>query len=598
MGLEFMKIQIFAIGMLILGAYSVGVLARKLNIGETIGQIVGGMLVGPHLWVLVHNWVVKNEFVRSAAFFGKMESIYSHGFGSYSLVIEESHFFVFFFLGVIAFSLGEELHFDRLRQVGVKATGICFIQAMLTWVSLSFVFRIVFHFSTVNSLVIGSIGIATAPALTFVLMNKLKVEGKLKNLLANIVVLDDIIEVVFFSIFLGIAVMTMQGESLSFGHLAFEVVRELVLAFFLGWIIFMVLKFTVKPGSVKKEDGLEVDVESFYGPMPSVELFFIVVGFVALGSAAALQFNLPFLVTAVVAGALVSNYHFHAIFHSLQLNNIMPTLNLFFFALIGASVKLETFSKETFIYVIGYLVVRGSAKFIGTWLGCYVTKQEKEITNNLPKLMLPQAGMAAVETILVATVLKGHGGELIFNTIIPALVIFEIGGAWLSERTLLKWKAHMKSLQKGSENKLDNFEIENIVMGNVIELTARNKEEAVMNLSNLIKDKGVIKNSHEVSQAIISREKLASTALGKGVAIPHCRTDEVNKTICMCGLIKNPVEWDSPDGQPVDIVFLVITPKEKPQEYLRVVRTIIKTIRKLDLEGRVNHDLLKSILTI
>jgi mannitol/fructose-specific phosphotransferase system IIA component (Ntr-type) len=96
----------------------------------------------------------------------------------------------------------------------------------------------------------------------------------------------------------------------------------------------------------------------------------------------------------------------------------------------------------------------------------------------------------------------------------------------------------------------------------------------------------------------MAREKLASTSLGKGVAIPHCRTDEVSKTICVCGLIKNPVEWDSPDGKPVDIVFLVITPKEKPQEYLKVVRAIITTIKKLDLDGRVNHDLLRNILTV
>ncbi|WP_319203162.1 PTS sugar transporter subunit IIA [uncultured Ilyobacter sp.] len=596
MGLEFMKVQILAIGMLILGAYAVGVLAKKLNIGETIGQIIGGMLIGPHFWFLVHEWVVKNEFVRSASFFNKMEELYSHGFESYSLVIEESHFFVFFFLGVIAFSLGEELHFDRLKKVGIKATVICGGQALLTWLSLSLVFWKVFHFTAINSLVVGSIGIATAPALTFVLMNKLKVEGKLKNLLANIVVLDDIIEVVFFSVFLGIAVMTMEGESLSIGHLAYEVVRELVFAFFIGWLIFILLKFTVKPGKVKSEEGLEVDVESFYGPMPSIELFFIVVGFVAVGSAAALHFHVPFLVTAVVAGALVSNYHFHAIFHSLQLSNIMPALNLFFFALIGASVKLETFSKETFIYVAGYLIVRGSAKFIGTWIGCYATKQEKEITNSLPKLMLPQAGMAAVETILVATVLKGHGGEMIFNTIIPALVIFEIGGAWLSERTLLKWKEYIKSIRSTSEKRSDHFSIEEILTGNVVELEAGNKEEAINNLAELIGKKGVVKDIHEVAHAIMAREKLASTSLGKGVAIPHCRTDEVSKTVCVCGLIKNPVEWDSPDGKPVDIVFLVITPKEKPQEYLKVVRSIITTIKKLDLDGRVNHDLLRNIL--
>jgi len=589
--MEFMKIQILAIGMLILGAYTGGVIAKKLNIGETIGQIIGGMLIGPHFWTLVHDWAAKKEVLASTIFFQKLEYTYTHGFHTYAKVIEESHFFVFFFLGLIAFSLGEELHFDRLKQVGIKPTIICLIQALLTWVMLTLVFWKVFDFPMINSAIIGSIGIATAPALTFVLMNRLKVEGKLKNMLANIVVLDDIIEVIFFSVFLGIAVMAQSGEHLSIGHLAFEVTKELFLAVLVGVLIFFLLKFTVKPRGVADEDGV-IEVESFYGPMPSIELFFIVVGFVAVGSAIALHFHLPFLVMAVVAGALVSNYHFHAIFHSLQLGNIMPALNLFFFALIGASVKLETFSPETFVFVLGYLLVRGGTKFLGTWFGCYITEQEKEITNSLPKLMLPQAGMAAVETIMVATVLKDSGGELIFNTIIPALVVFEIGGAWLSEKTLISWKNFMGSRASG---KKEQFSIEDIV-GNVWEFKAENKNNAIESLSEHLKEKGIIKDLHEISHAILAREKLASTALGKGVAIPHCRTGEVSKTTCVCGFLEKSVEWGSPDGKPVDIVFLVITPKDKPQEYLQFVRAIINTVKDLSLEGEVNHSLLRNVL--
>lgn len=56
------------------------------------------------------------------------------------------------------------------------------------------------------------------------------------------------------------------------------------------------------------------------------------------------------------------------------------------------------------------------------------------------------------------------------------------------------------------------------------------------------------------------------------------------------------MEWKSPDGKPVDIVFLVITPKDKPQEYLKFVRIIIKTVKGLSLEGEVNHSLLRNIL--
>ena len=591
--MEFMKIQILAIGMLILGAYTGGVVAKKFNIGETIGQIVGGMLIGPHFWSLIHEWAAQKEVLASTIFFRKLEYIYTHGFNTYAEVIEESHFFVFLFLGIIAFTLGEELHFDRLKQMGIKPVIICLIQAFLTWFGLTTVFWKVFNFPIINSAIIGSIGIATAPALTFVLMNKLKVDGKLKNLLANIVVLDDIIEVIFFSVFLGIAVMAQSGDHFSIGHLAYEVIKELVLAVLIGALIFFMLKFTVKPKKVDDADGI-IKVESFYGPIPSIELFFIVVGFVAVGSAIALHFHLPFLIMAVIAGALVSNYHFHAIFHSLQLGNIMPTLNLFFFALIGASVKLETFSPKTFVFVLGYLLVRGGAKFIGTWFGCYFTDQESQITKNLPKLMLPQAGMAAVETIMVATVLKESGGELIFNTIIPALVIFEIGGAWLSEKTLIAWKAYVGRSEKTSGKK-KKFSIEEIV-GNVWEFKAENKEDSIERLAEHLKEKSIIKDFHEISHAILAREKLASTALGKGVAIPHCRTDEVTTTTCICGILKKSVEWKSPDGKPVDIVFLVITPKDKPQEYLKFVRIIIKTVKGLSLEGEVNHSLLRNIL--
>jgi len=592
--MDFMKIQILAIGMLILGAYAGGVIAKKIKLGETVGQILGGMVVGPHFWVLIHNWAATKEHLVTTPIFKKLEFLYTHGFTTYGNVIEESHFFVFFFLGLIAFSLGEELHFDRLKQVGMKPTIICLTQAMLAWVSLTLVFYKIFHFPLINSAVVGSIGIATAPALTFILMNKLKVEGKLKNILANIVVLDDIIEVIFFSIFLGVAVTMQNGEHLSFVHLAFEVVEEFFFAILIGVAIFFLLKFTVKPKKAGDIDGLEIEVESFYGPMPSIELFFIISGIIAVGSAIALHFDLPFLIMAVVAGVLVSNYHYHAIFHSLQLGNVMPALNLFFFALIGASVKLETFSSKTFIFVLGYLLVRGSAKLIGTWLGCYMTGQEKEITNSLPKLMLPQAGMAAVETILVATVLKNNGGDLIFNTIIPALVVFEIGGAWLSERTLISWNKFMGEKYK-SHKKKKHFAIEDIV-GNIWEFTAQNKEDTVEKLAQLLKEKHVIKDVHEIAHAIMTREKLASTALGKGVAIPHCRTDEVSKTTCVCGFLENPVEWNSPDGKPVSIIFLVLTPKDKPQEYLQTVRSIIITLKDLSLEGELNHGLLRNVL--
>lgn len=440
-----MKMQILAIGLLVLAAYVGGLITRKLRMGEVVGQILGGILVGPHFLEVVHRVLEHYDGLKHHVFLKPAYAFFDGSFATYSEIFESFHFFVFLLLGVVAFSLGEELHLNRLKLVGVEASFICILQALLTWVLISLGFWLVFRFEPVHAMLVGSIGIATAPALTFILMSKLDIKGRLRNLLANIVVLDDIIEVVFFSVFLGIAVAMTRGAELSFAALGGRILNELSLALLIGAGIFLVLKLTVKKRL--PEDSQKPGAESFLStilsrsPTPSIEMLLIVFGVIAIGIAIAIHFHLPFLITAVVAGFLISNFHSHAIFDSLRIGNVMPMFNLLFFAIIGASVRIEGFTRESLGCVIGYLLLRLAGKLLGNWSGCKITRQDPKITSCLPRLMLPQAGMAAVEVILVAAMLKGHGGERIFNTIIPALVVFEVGGAFVSERTLLKWKS-------------------------------------------------------------------------------------------------------------------------------------------------------------
>ena len=444
MELQFMKMQILEIGLLIIAAYIGGTIAKRLKIGEVVGQILGGIVVGPHFLKLIHKILQHYNAYEGNAFLKPVYTFYNTDFTKYTEILQSFQFFVFLFLGMIAFSLGEELHRDRLKQVGLSATIICVLQAVLTWLLLFLGFWLLFDFNIIHSLIIGSIGIATAPALTFILMNKLKIEGSLKNLVANIVVLDDIIEVVFFSIFLSIALFIQKGKELSVWHISGEVLKEIFFACLIGFAIFLILKLTIKRTTAsteqKKELGTFIAKVISEDPTPSIEMFLILMGVIAMGTAVAMHFHLPFLITAIVAGFLISNFHFHAIFDSLKIGNIMPMFNLVFFAIIGANIEIESFSFDTLGFVIGYLVLRTVGKLVGNWVGCKITGQDKVVTSALPKLMLPQAGMAAVETVLVMTLLKGSGGMRIFNTIIPALVIFELGGAWLSERTLRNWK--------------------------------------------------------------------------------------------------------------------------------------------------------------
>ena len=604
MQLHDMQIQILAIGILILSAYFGGLAARKLNVGEVIGQIFGGMIVGPHFLEIL------KRFLEHFHIGNALDAFLVETLPLYTETFEHFHFFVFLFLGIIAFSLGEELHIDRLKKVGLKPAIICFIQAILTWVLLSFGFMFIFDFPVIESFIIGSIGIATAPALIFILMSKLKIEGTLRNILANIVVLDDIIEVVFFSIFLGAALVLQKGEEISVAALALHVFLEILYACIVGFLIFLALKLTIKKRlpKVTHTKAHESFLSSMLSehPTPSVEIFLIMTGIIAVGISLAMGFHLPFLITAVVAGFLISNFHSHAIFDSLRIGNVMPIFNLFFFALIGANVRLESFSTETLVFVIGYVLLRSTGKLAGNHVGCVLTKQDSKITACLPKLMLPQAGMAAVETMLVVTLLKGESGLRIFNTIIPALVIFELGGAWLSEKTLLKWKTwttgERDAIATSKTTVPAGPSLGSILGTNVINSLSTTKETVISEMVTYLLQRGFIDDISAITSPVMERESLASTAIGEGLALPHCRTGLVAKVTVICALIKNPVDWNSPDKKPVDIAFLILTPENQPEKHLEAIRTITRAMISQDLRkilgDSLENDLLETTLAV
>ncbi len=594
MNLQYMQMQILELGLLILSAYIGGLIARKIKIGEVVGQIFGGIIVGPHFLELIHRVLEHYQSAKSIVIFKPIYHFYETGlFREYSDILENYHFFVFLFLGMIAFSIGEELHRDRLKQVGIKATVICLIQGLLTFVLIALGFYFFFGFTLIDSLIIGSIGIATAPALTFILMNKLHIGGKLKNILANIVVLDDVIEVIFFSVFLGLAIAKQSGKHPSAIHLFAHVGMELIWASFIGFIIFLILKFSIRERSLEEDE--EFTSDTFLStvlsqhPAPSVEILLVMVGVVSLGIAVALHFNLPFLITAVVAGLLISNFHNNAIFDSLKIENVMPIFNLIFFAIIGASVRLESFNKTTLFMTLGYVVFRASGKLFGNWWGAKITNQDPKITATLPKLMLPQAGMAAVETILVATVLKN--GSVIFDTIIPALVIFELGGAFLSEKTLIKWKnwtVGEKEAIKQKPSKAD-FSLSHLIQDRIINLMANNKTEVFFEMAQLMVKNHIIPETSYITNSLSEREKLASTGIGNGVAIPHCRVTGIKRPYIACGFLKKPIDWNAPDNIPVNTVFVILTPETNPEDHIKVLKTLAFFIHKKDFLSNLKN---------
>jgi PTS system nitrogen regulatory IIA component len=78
----------------------------------------------------------------------------------------------------------------------------------------------------------------------------------------------------------------------------------------------------------------------------------------------------------------------------------------------------------------------------------------------------------------------------------------------------------------------------------------------------------------EIFDSLINREKLGTTGMGKGVAIPHGRLSLLERPVCAFIKLDQPIEYDALDGQPVDLVFALIVPENSTEEHLQILSAI------------------------
>jgi PTS system nitrogen regulatory IIA component len=75
----------------------------------------------------------------------------------------------------------------------------------------------------------------------------------------------------------------------------------------------------------------------------------------------------------------------------------------------------------------------------------------------------------------------------------------------------------------------------------------------------------------QIFNNLIARERLGSTGIGQGIAIPHCRLEGLDRVIGVLLTLKEGIEFDAIDNQPVDLVFALIVPKEATSEHLELL---------------------------
>ena len=114
------------------------------------------------------------------------------------------------------------------------------------------------------------------------------------------------------------------------------------------------------------------------------------------------------------------------------------------------------------------------------------------------------------------------------------------------------------------------------------ELKAQTKEDAIRELvgllvrSNAIKERDVSK----VVQILLDREALGSTGIGQGVAIPHGKCDCVSQLVGAVGISRRGVNFDSLDGEPAQIFFLLLAPQDSAGPHLKALARISRLLKE------------------
>jgi fructose-specific phosphotransferase system IIA component len=121
----------------------------------------------------------------------------------------------------------------------------------------------------------------------------------------------------------------------------------------------------------------------------------------------------------------------------------------------------------------------------------------------------------------------------------------------------------------------------------ISDLKGNKKEEVINELIDLFKDDTRVEDVEKVRSAVLDREKIMSTGVGKGFAIPHGKTNSITDIIAAFGKTKNPIDYEALDNQPVHLVFLLVGKDNLVSKHIKLLSRISRMMNKDDFRNRL-----------
>lgn len=401
----FLLLRLCAAGVL---AFVAGKLTAKLKLPSILGWLIAGMILGPHAFSLM------NDKLLAAGWYQGLMHVLECAVG---------------------LMIGTELVWKKIRQSGKAIIIMTLTQSLGTFLLVSLVFAVVFHFVDIPlylAFILGGIALATAPAPALSIVREFQTSGPVTATLIPMAALDDIVGcVVFFT------TVALVAGNLSAGELpAYMIALVVLLPVIIGIVTGLIAGFVLK-----KERG------------PYMTLLLLVAMLLA---ASGMGFVCNGLLPRPVLNFMLIGMAFSAVFSNMvtgeRLKQIMDVFN----PILGVSMILVILNlgapldyhliAGAGVFTAVYILSRAVGKYSGAFLGAAVTKSPKTIRNYLGFTLLPHSGVSLVFTGIAVSVLTAPAPEcaaVVQGTIAAAAVINEIiavimakkGFEWAGELT-------------------------------------------------------------------------------------------------------------------------------------------------------------------
>jgi mannitol/fructose-specific phosphotransferase system IIA component (Ntr-type)/Kef-type K+ transport system membrane component KefB len=523
------------VGILILAGFAGGWVARLIRLPHVTGNILGGVVVGPTCLGLIGTHEQLDALQPLSTFA----------------------------MSLVAVSIGGHLSYRRIHNSLRRIISISLFEVGFSVATVISAARL-FGMDWPTTCLLGAISASTAPATTIALIRESRAKGPFVKTLISAVALNNILCILLF-----VMMRTFVAAYFDSGETAGKIDDALILS---AYHLIGALVLGLSAGWISKTLVSRPRFHDFSTILLAIMLLD--------GLASYLQLS-PLLVN-LFFGVFLGNSSEVAEKQLTTLVPLEPILYVCFFTLAGISLHLDAMLAVGLLALI-YVGARFLGKSIGAALGGIAGKCSKRIWQNMAFALYPQSGIAIGLVILLGNdaYIPAEIKQAVSAIILAGVTIAEIAGPFCTKAALARSGEANRDRQRLVEFLAEEFII--------VDIKALDKWDAIHQLVAFLMRTHRVEHisQDELYQSVVAREKDMSTAMGRGIAIPHGHIEKGPAIQGVMGICRNGIDFDAPDNESVKVIMLIVTPQDKKDMHLKVLSSLSAMVRDDAIRSRL-----------